>query len=743
MIRRLFVPALLTLWFQCSLYAQIPAGFTPMLNDTNLNGWTQKGNTSATWTYQAGILKMYQSLGGAAGWLQFNQQLTNFSFYCEWKSEAAGNSGIHWGITNSTVTPVWDANEIQLCDDPNYNLYYGKDGYIQGDKREQSGSIYGVVGVKNSVYAGTNNWNTMQVTVVGKSIELKYNGVVVYQIDKDDYPNDFYMWNTTQLALSKRPTTGFIGLQSHKAANMYFRNLAYKDLSTSPCASNIAPTINITAPANVTNMAIGSTVNVAATAGDTNGTVSKVEFLVDGTSIGVDNTTPYTASFTASKAIHTITAIATDNCHITTSQTITVYDNSSLASRSSLYEDSSLLLWVNNEGMTSQFVNDRSPNKLVGQNYKCLPTAGKYGNAAEYNHLDSSHINFGNQCNTENAVTIMAWVKLYSLGHDGKNMEVIEKEMMYWINYMTALDGDPEWVPYKNRFRAGMFVSTGPGYTKKQLIFINSKDKYFPNRDTWIHVAMTYDRQNIKLYINGVLDVMQAETRPIEQSAFDLCIGTKHAQDQYGVNNAPFLRQWDGVIDDALIFKRSLTDAEIAGYYTHTKKGVALSTTRMNVGSGASTQTFDVISNAPYTIASNQTWCTVNVTSDDEDRIVTVSATRNTGVQRTATITVTGAQTKTITVTQAATGARGSSEVLSTYNSHAPLLYPNPATEQIHFNFVADAQSATIINAQGATVDRVYTLKTKTLDVSRYAAGIYSLVVQTATGQYTERFVIE
>jgi chitinase len=77
--------------------------------------------------------------------------------------------------------------------------------------------------------------------------------------------------------------------------------------------TNVAPSVSITAPANGTNVNTGATVTINATASDSDGTVTKVEFFIDGTKIGEDTGSPYTYNWTAASGTHSITAKATDN----------------------------------------------------------------------------------------------------------------------------------------------------------------------------------------------------------------------------------------------------------------------------------------------------------------------------------------------------------------------------------------------------------------------------------------------
>ena len=94
--------------------------------------------------------------------------------------------------------------------------------------------------------------------------------------------------------------------------------------------SNIAPIVTITSPANNTTFLTGAIANITASASDKDGSISQVEFFVDGKSIGVDNSAPYTYAYTSVTGTHLITAIAKDNkgdSTVSEAITIVVKDN--------------------------------------------------------------------------------------------------------------------------------------------------------------------------------------------------------------------------------------------------------------------------------------------------------------------------------------------------------------------------------------------------------------------------------
>jgi hypothetical protein len=79
---------------------------------------------------------------------------------------------------------------------------------------------------------------------------------------------------------------------------------------------NTLPTISLTAPSNLT---IGQPITLSATATDSDGTISKVEFFSGSTKLGEDTSAPYQITWSPSLiGLYSLKAIATDNAGATT-----------------------------------------------------------------------------------------------------------------------------------------------------------------------------------------------------------------------------------------------------------------------------------------------------------------------------------------------------------------------------------------------------------------------------------------
>lgn len=102
------------------------------------------------------------------------------------------------------------------------------------------------------------------------------------------------------------------------ALNGYSRITEVEAYSTG-VAPNVPPTVSLTAPSPGATYTAPATINFAATAGDTDGSVTGVAFYANGAPVGTDTTSPYTFSWTpVSAGPYTLTAVATDNVGATT-----------------------------------------------------------------------------------------------------------------------------------------------------------------------------------------------------------------------------------------------------------------------------------------------------------------------------------------------------------------------------------------------------------------------------------------
>jgi hypothetical protein len=86
-----------------------------------------------------------------------------------------------------------------------------------------------------------------------------------------------------------------------------------KTIASLKYETNQLPNVSITSPANNATFLTGAVANITASASDIDGTVSQVEFFVDGKSVGVDNTAPYEKAYTTILGNHLLTAVAKDN----------------------------------------------------------------------------------------------------------------------------------------------------------------------------------------------------------------------------------------------------------------------------------------------------------------------------------------------------------------------------------------------------------------------------------------------
>ncbi|MCX9564624.1 chitinase, partial [Vibrio cholerae] len=85
------------------------------------------------------------------------------------------------------------------------------------------------------------------------------------------------------------------------------------DSCTTSGGTNQVPSVTLTSPLATAQVKVGDVVTLAANASDTDGTVARVEFSVDGVLVGQATQAPYTASWTATAGAHEFSAVAFDD----------------------------------------------------------------------------------------------------------------------------------------------------------------------------------------------------------------------------------------------------------------------------------------------------------------------------------------------------------------------------------------------------------------------------------------------
>ena len=153
-----------------------------------------------------------------------------------------------------------------------------------------------------------------EIQLVGGNMIIKFQGVEKVNMDVSywDWPS---YWKAG------------VYLQDNGEATAHFDEL-YE--GSGGGTGNSAPSVSITSPSNGATFNNGDNVSISANAADSDGSVSQVEFFVNGSSVGVDTSSPYSINWTIGVGSYDITAVATDNASAsTTSSVVSVTGTSS------------------------------------------------------------------------------------------------------------------------------------------------------------------------------------------------------------------------------------------------------------------------------------------------------------------------------------------------------------------------------------------------------------------------------
>ncbi len=197
-----------------------------------------------------------------------------------------------------------------------------------------------------------------------------------------------------------------------------------------------------------------------------------------------------------------------------------------------------------NEGQGST-VHDSSGFGNHGTIYGATWTKGSYGYGLYFDGTDDYvEVPDDDSLDITDAITVMAWI--YPLGWGGGNFgRIIEKHFTESYKFYLYNPNGEKAIKF-NSYDAGVEARSD-----NNTIELNS----------WQHVVVTYNRQNIIFYVNGANKGGGPGTAALGISTQDLIIG----------NNIDSTRGFNGTIPEVLIYNRAWTADEILSYYNATK----------------------------------------------------------------------------------------------------------------------------------------------------------------------------
>ena len=302
------------------------------------------------------------------------------------------------------------------------------------------------------------------------------------------------------------------------------------EASASVALDVTAPTVSITAPA--AGATVSATVSVQASASDDVG-VAGVQFFLDGAPLGpeVNGAGPtYTYSWSTTATAngpHTLSARARDGAGNTaTTGNVNVTVSNAVPT--------GLVAAYSFDDATGTTVADLSGNTNTGSiSGATWTTGGRFGSALSFNGT-SSRVTVPDSASLDltNALTLEAWVRPSVTPTSWR--AVMHKDVDRYYLFASGTQNRP--------VVGGTFGTTNQNVTAPTALSVG----------TWAHLAATYDRTTIRLYVNGVQVATGPQTAAVSTSNAVLTIGA----DFYG-------EQFAGLIDEVRVYNRALTAAEI------------------------------------------------------------------------------------------------------------------------------------------------------------------------------------
>ena len=163
-------------------------------------------------------------------------------------------------------------------------------------------------------------------------------------------------------------------------------------------------------------------------------------------------------------------------------------------------------------------------------------TTGQLGGALVLDGMNTyADCGSGAALDITDTITLSAWVKPQDAGNGEHNPYIAKGDHTYALKHGSG--NSFEFFVYNEGTWNGVNVSVTDGYN-----------------DNWYHLAGTFDGTQLKMYINGVLSGTTDYEGPIATSTDAVNLGR---------NSEETDRLYEGTLDDARIYNRALSEAEV------------------------------------------------------------------------------------------------------------------------------------------------------------------------------------
>ena len=184
-------------------------------------------------------------------------------------------------------------------------------------------------------------------------------------------------------------------------------------------------------------------------------------------------------------------------------------------------------------GTTADVSGNANTGTITGATWS---TQGRYGNALSFNGSNSV-VRVANSAslNVTTGMTLSAWVRPAATLSGWRT--IIQRQTDAY--FLHASNGD------------GPLRPAGGGTFGGSTDFVGGPAAIPAN--AWTHLALTYDLATMRLYVNGSQVATRAATGAVQTNSNPLWIG----------GNTPYGEYFQGLIDEARVYNRALTPAEI------------------------------------------------------------------------------------------------------------------------------------------------------------------------------------